>query len=144
MSDHVHTTAVSEIDPVCGMTVNPSSAAGQVEHKGKTYYFCSKRCVAKFERDPAKFVGKPVSSPSLSISTPKQAIPSAHTKASKEKEKDPVCGMDVDPATARHYLDHAGKTYYFCCGGCLEKFRGDPDRYLNSKPSAGLVQLGVA
>ena len=52
--------------------------------------------------------------------------------------------MDVDPATARHRLDHAGKTYYFCCGGCLEKFRADPDRYLNPKASANLVQLGAA
>jgi Cu+-exporting ATPase len=141
MSDHVHTTAVTEVDPVCGMNVNPSAAVGHVKHQDKTYYFCSKRCVAKFERDPAKFVAT-TASPRVSISAPKPSIPSA--RSTHAQEKDPVCGMDVDPATARHHLDHAGKTYYFCCSGCQEKFRDDPDRYLNPKPSANLVQLGAS
>ena len=44
--------------------------------------------------------------------------------------KDPVCGMSVDPATARHKAEHAGATYYFCCGGCREKFVADPARFL--------------
>ena len=52
--------------------------------------------------------------------------------------KDPVCGMTVDPATAKHRWDHQGKTYYFCCNGCLEKFKADPDGYLDGgeKPAA--------
>ncbi|MFB3134582.1 MAG: heavy metal translocating P-type ATPase, partial [Rhodospirillales bacterium] len=52
--------------------------------------------------------------------------------------KDPVCGMTVDPATAKHRWDHQGKTYYFCCNGCLEKFKADPDGYLagSEKPAA--------
>jgi YHS domain-containing protein len=29
------------VDPVCGMTVNPATAAGHYEHQGKTYYFCA-------------------------------------------------------------------------------------------------------
>ncbi|HZR33708.1 MAG TPA: heavy metal translocating P-type ATPase [Terriglobales bacterium] len=45
-------------------------------------------------------------------------------------QKDPVCGMDVDPASAKHQLEHAGRTYYFCCASCAEKFRSDPQRYL--------------
>ena len=32
--------------------------------------------------------------------------------------KDPVCGMDVDPATAQHTSEHQGQTYYFCAPGC--------------------------
>lgn len=43
-------------DPVCGMTVDPAKAAGNVEHKGKTYYFCSKRCAERFTQDPEKFL----------------------------------------------------------------------------------------
>ncbi|MCH8212672.1 MAG: heavy metal translocating P-type ATPase [Proteobacteria bacterium] len=52
--------------------------------------------------------------------------------------KDPVCGMTVDPATAKHRWDHQGKTYVFCCNGCLEKFRADPEGYLagGEKPAA--------
>ena len=44
--------------------------------------------------------------------------------------KDPVCGMSVDPSTAKHKTEHAGSTYYFCCAGCLTKFTADPARYL--------------
>ncbi len=39
-------------DPVCGMKVNPATAAGQHEHQGTTYYFCNPRCLEKFSRDP--------------------------------------------------------------------------------------------
>ena len=45
-------------------------------------------------------------------------------------EKDPVCGMTVDPARAKATHEHAGKTYYFCCAGCMEKFKVDPQKYL--------------
>ena len=43
---------------------------------------------------------------------------------------DPVCGMTVDPADAAGPFDYNGRTYYFCCEHCLEKFRADPEKYL--------------
>ncbi|HYN14407.1 MAG TPA: heavy metal translocating P-type ATPase [Terriglobales bacterium] len=46
--------------------------------------------------------------------------------------KDPVCGMMVDPATARGgSVEHAGKTYYFCNPRCAERFHADPAKYLS-------------
>ena len=42
---------------------------------------------------------------------------------------DPVCGMTVDPATARHRSEHGGRTVYFCCGGCKTTFDASPERY---------------
>ena len=42
---------------------------------------------------------------------------------------DPVCGMTVAVAGARHTAEHAGRTFYFCCGGCRERFAADPERY---------------
>ena len=42
-------------DVVCGMEVDESKAAATKEYKGKTYYFCSESCSAKFEQDPEKF-----------------------------------------------------------------------------------------
>ena len=64
------------------------------------------------------------------------------------KDKDPVCGMTVDPATAKHKLEHAGKIYYFCCAPCLEKFRADPEGYLSGRKSSGMgmqiVNIGLA
>jgi len=46
-----------ERDPVCGMTVDPAKASAKVEHAGKTYYFCAKECAARFEKNPARFLG---------------------------------------------------------------------------------------
>ena len=44
------------IDPVCGMTVHPARAAGRTDYQGKTYYFCAKSCLAKFEADPQRYL----------------------------------------------------------------------------------------
>ncbi len=48
----------------------------------------------------------------------------------KAVAKDPVCGMSVDPAAARHQVERDGKTYFFCSAGCRTKFAADPARYL--------------
>jgi Cu+-exporting ATPase len=48
-------------------------------------------------------------------------------------EKDPVCGMSVDPHKAKHTAEHGGRTYYFCSAGCRTKFLADPARYLADK-----------
>ena len=44
---------------------------------------------------------------------------------------DPVCGMQVDTRTAKHRYELGRTPYYFCSARCLEKFKADPDRYLN-------------
>jgi Cu+-exporting ATPase len=62
----------------------------------------------------------------------------AHSAARKATatEKDPVCGMTVDPHTAKWRAEHNGITYYFCAEGCRTKFLNQPDRYLSGeKPS---------
>jgi P-type Cu+ transporter len=46
------------------------------------------------------------------------------------KVRDPVCGMFVDPHSAKHRHRHGGETYYFCSSGCLAKFAADPAKYL--------------
>ncbi len=58
-------------------------------------------------------------------------------------ERDPVCGMNVNPASAKHVYEHAGKKYFFCCAGCVEKFRADPGKYLNKPQPGALVTLGM-
>jgi P-type Cu+ transporter len=64
----VEDVVVAEIDPVCGMKVLPEKAAASVEHAGRTWYFCSKGCGAKFEANPSKYDGSapPVSAPLVS------------------------------------------------------------------------------
>ena len=43
--------------------------------------------------------------------------------------KDPICGMTVEVATARHQSDWAGRSVYFCCARCKDIFDADPARY---------------
>ncbi len=50
--------ATSVKDPVCGMDIDPTTAAGKSEYKGQTYYFCSLGCKKSFDKEPEKYVGK--------------------------------------------------------------------------------------
>ena len=50
-------------------------------------------------------------------------------------EKDPVCGMSVDPATTPHHADFEGKPYHFCSSGCRTKFVAEPLNYLATEPT---------
>ena len=55
---------------------------------------------------------------------------SAKPDAQPSLAKDPVCGMSVDPHTAKHRAEHGGRNYYFCNPHCREKFIADPLKYL--------------
>ncbi len=46
--------------------------------------------------------------------------------------KDPVCGMDVEAASAAGRTDYNGETYYFCGAGCKKKFDLNPQQYLGT------------
>jgi P-type Cu+ transporter len=54
-------------------------------------------------------------------------------------ERDPVCGMSVNPSITKHVLDHAGKKYHFCCSGCAEKFRAAPQNYVSIPVRVGFA-----
>ena len=43
-------------DPVCGMEINPETAAGKSEYQGQTYYFCCEHCKKSFDKQPEKYV----------------------------------------------------------------------------------------
>ncbi len=63
------------------------------------------------------------------------------------KAKDPVCGMDVNPATARFKTLYNEQEYFFCCASCLAKFQANAEKILASPPQpmgSGLVSLGTA
>jgi P-type Cu+ transporter len=117
------TTAV-ERDPVCGMNVNPATSKHIHEHQGKKFYFCCARCVEKFKADPSQYLDKPRSSGLVTLGMPK-ASPSALA------ERDPVCGMNVNPSTAKHVQQDEHGKYYFCSQSCLQKFAAAPEKFLN-------------
>ena len=65
-----------------------------------------------------------------------------HSPTTHGKVKDPVCGMDVDPATARFSHEHAGQVFHFCSSRCLEKFKAEPGQFLH--PSTAPTTMPVA
>ncbi len=117
----------TERDPVCGMNVNPAAARHVHEHAGKKYYFCCASCVEKFKANPQDYLNKPASSGLVMLGMPA----TAPVQSTATAERDPVCGMSVNPATAKHVHEYDGKKNYFCSAGCVEKFKANPQKYLN-------------
>jgi Cu+-exporting ATPase len=70
--------------------------------------------------------------------------------ATADQVRDPVCGMTVDPKTAKFRLDLDGTPYYFCSAGCRDKFKADPQKYLGGpaapaeqRPALGALPEGA-
>ena len=127
------------VDPVCGMSIDPATAkGGALEHAGRTWHFCSEGCRAKFSAAPDTYAHRPHAAPPAEDSD-------GHACCSGEggagsKAIDPVCGMSVDPASAKGgSFEHQGNTYYFCNPKCREKFAADPAHYLAPREPAPVV-----
>ncbi len=88
------------IDPVCGMTVNETSAAGSSHQEGVTYYFCSAHCLHKFEASPGAFLHPPASSSSCSNHAVQES-----TSAVSDRSLPPASG---DTSTSLRVAGHAG------------------------------------
>ena len=118
------------IDPICGMTVSPDTAAGRYDYKGETYYFCGLSCLERFRADPERALNKkPLNLVTMpSASSTRKPLPMMRPVS--QGEIDPVCGMTVQPASAAGSHEFQGKTYYFCAVSCLTKFKKDPAYYL--------------
>jgi Cu+-exporting ATPase len=138
------------IDPICGMTVDPATAAGSHDHQGQRYYFCGLSCLERFKVNPERAIkprpasfAKPTTRRPLPMMQPAPVV-------TGPVSIDPVCGMTVQPATAAGSHEYQGKTYYFCATSCLTKFRTDPVHYLTPPeqrtplvvpvPSGGVVE----
>jgi len=118
------------IDPICGMTVSPNTAAGRYDYKGEAYYFCGLSCLERFRADPERALNKkPLNLVTMpSASSTRKPLPMMRPVS--QGEIDPVCGMTVQPASAAGSHEFQGKTYYFCAVSCLTKFKKDPAYYL--------------
>jgi len=132
----MHATGTDEgagaIDPVCGMSVDPQAGKPSLEHAGKTYWFCGPGCKAKFEAEPEKYLSG-AREPMKHEKHGGHAVPSRPrglALAPRDLAIDPVCGMEVEIAGAKHTFEHEGTTYYFCHPGCREKFAKNPAHFL--------------
>ncbi|MGB6350226.1 MAG: heavy metal translocating P-type ATPase [Pseudolabrys sp.] len=60
------------------------------------------------------------------------SVTHGHHQPAANRAIDPVCGMTVDPRTAKHRAEHHGHSYYFCSAGCRTKFVTNPQKYLGA------------
>ncbi len=65
-------------------------------------------------------------------------LPGLPILPSAPKEKDPVCGMMVNPQKPAGKYDYKGKTYYFCSARCAERFQKEPEKFLAAPGKAGM------
>jgi len=90
------------VDPVCGMTVEPQHAAGSSVYQGRTYYFCSKGCIAKFEANPERYL-HPAAQPepmALEGAAGVEYTCPMHPEVRQTGPGScPKCGMALEPAT---------------------------------------------
>jgi Cu+-exporting ATPase len=75
------------IDPVCGMTVAPDTAAGSYRHAGQTYYFCNVRCLDRFKAEPERYLKR--ATPTLDSRTISTQLPGG-------SRVDYICPMDPE------------------------------------------------
>ena len=141
----------SVTDPVCGMSVDSTSAAAHEDYAGQSFHFCSTGCHDRFAADPLSFLTEardPVCGMTVDVAGPGAhatvdgrdyvfcsqgcadrftADPSAFLTPPEPTEVvDPVCGMSIDPATAATHLTHDGHDVAFCSLGCRDRFVADP------------------
>jgi P-type Cu+ transporter len=93
----VQTAVPMSIDPVCGMTVDPAKAAGQVEYKGTTYHFCSQHCVHAFKADPARFLRGKAKPPAPAKAGAQYTCPMHPEIVQLGPGSCPKCGMALVP-----------------------------------------------
>ena len=112
---HAHDHGAQYVDPVCGMSTEDEKAFIRHEHGGKTYYFCSDHCLAKFRADPESFIGGKAGNESPSAGAPVQGriyTCPMHPEVRQEGPGTcPKCGMALEPMGVPAA---ATKTEYTC------------------------------
>ena len=90
------------VDPVCGMTIDPSDAVGHVDHKGQTYYFCAESCLEQFRENPEQFLDRGARSAAPVDLEADYTCPMHPEVRQKGPGACPICGMALEPVDAAH------------------------------------------
>lgn len=101
----------------CPVTGNPIDGKTFIMSAGKGVSFCCPDCVAKYEKDPAKYAAK---------------LEASYTY----QTRCPVMGGEIDPAA---FTDlPTGERIYFCCKGCVDKLLKSPEKYAERLAAQGI------
>jgi xanthine dehydrogenase accessory factor len=72
---------------------------------------------------------------------PCESMTSVEPPGASARYVNPVCGMAVEIASAKHVIEWGGQRVYFCCDGCKTEFERDPEKYLGAAPTAALAPV---
>ena len=108
----------AKVQVTCPVTKTPIDRKVFVESSGGKVYLCSKDCVDKYQRDPAKYV---------------TALANSYTY----QTKCPVMDGDIDPKVFTKLS--TGETIYYCCPKCDKVLREDPAKYNKNLASQGIL-----
>jgi Cu+-exporting ATPase len=90
------------VDPVCGMTIDPSDAVGRFDYKGQTYYFCAESCLEQFRETPEHFLN-PGARPAVPVDLEAEYTCPMHPEVrQKGPGACPICGMALEPVDVTH------------------------------------------
>ncbi|HXC51366.1 MAG TPA: heavy metal translocating P-type ATPase [Candidatus Limnocylindrales bacterium] len=88
----------TEIDPVCGMAVEPAATKPHSEHDGRTYWFCNPRCHAKFAADPGRYTSAATHAPAAALDPAAVYTCPMHPEVRRIGPGScPICGMALEP-----------------------------------------------
>jgi len=151
-------TSVTQIDPVCGMTVDPLHAAGSFEYNANTYYFCSTHCLHRFRENPEAFLNKPAVQP-IGITRQPQAPPAnagqqytcpMHPEIIRDAPGScPICGMALEPLTVsleeeeNHELNDMTRRFWVAVALSIPVFALGMSDLIPGQPLQRVVPMSV-
>src|SRR5215218_8932201 len=151
-------TTTAQIDPVCGMTVDPDHAAGSFEYHGKTYYFCSTHCVHRFRENPEAFLNKPAVQPVGITRQPKAPTAAPGRKYTCPMHPEiirdapgscPICGMALEPLTVsldeeeNHELKDMTRRFWIAVALAIPVFALGMSDLIPGQPLQQLVPMSM-
>ena len=111
-------------DPICGMEVEERSAAGQYEHAGTTYYFCSTPCLERFREAPGSYLGQTRADEGATSLHPDSIYTCPMDPEVRQQEPGPCpkCGMALEPLE----IDFKGPPVEYTCPMHPEVVQAEP------------------
>jgi YHS domain-containing protein len=114
---HGQTEPAAAALPNCPVMDEPINLAVSIATDEGPVFFCCKECIPKYQADPAKYA--------TSVAAQRRAM-AARTKIQV------TCPVSRDPADPEVFVESGGRKVFFCCKGCVNKYRANPAKFASA------------